>query len=439
MFKKEIKKQKKIKSTKAEKPKQLQSPKGMHDILPGDQIWWDEMRKISADIAQFYNFSPIETPVLEQVELFERSVGTSTDIVEKEMFTLKTKGGDRLVLRPEGTASIARAYIEHGLSHMPQPLKVWYAEPMFRHESPQAGRFRAFHQTGFEIIGGNIDALFDAQIILSLHRFLEAANIKSLTIQINSIGCKVCRPNYLKKLINYYKDKTKKLCNDCRNRLEANPLRLLDCKKETCVPIKADAPSLLDHLCATCKDHFKSVLEYLDELGIIYTLNPYLVRGLDYYSRTVFEIFSDASPLALAGGGRYDYLIELLGGQPTPGVGGAIGLERVIEAMKAANLKPNVKFKPTIYLVHLGDVAKRKSLKIIEMFRSSGIRVKESLGKDSLKNQLRSADRERANLALILGQKEVYEESIILRDLDSGTQESILISKVVEEVKKRLR
>lgn len=411
----------------------------MHDVLPADQIWWDEMRRAGSESARFYNFNLIETPLLEQAELFERSVGAGTDIVEKEMFVLKTKGGDRLVLRPEGTASTVRAYLEHGLSHLPQPLKLWYSGPMFRHENPQAGRYREFHQTGFEILGGNIDALFDAQIVLVLHRFLAEAGLKQLITQVNSIGCKVCRPNYLKKLVNYYKDKTKKICEDCRNRLVTSPLRLLDCKKESCEPIKADAPSLLNHLCVSCNHHFKSMLEYLDEVGIIYALNPYLVRGLDYYSRTVFEIFAEGSPLALAAGGRYDYLVEMLGGQPTPAIGGAVGLERVIEVIKVANIKPSVKMRPTVYLVHLGDVAKRKSLKIIETFRSTGIQIKESLGKDALKNQLRSADREKAKLALILGQKEVYEESIIIRDLETGVQESVLISKVVEEVKKRLR
>lgn len=441
MAQKNVKKSKMTKSPapKKERAKQFQSPKGMHDILPADQVWWDEMRRAGKESAQFYNFSLIETPVLEQAELFERSVGAGTDIVEKEMFVMKTKGGDRLVLRPEGTAPIVRAYIENGLSHMPQPLKLWYSGPMFRHENPQAGRYRAFHQTGFEILGGNIDALFDAQIIIVLHRLLGEVGLKNLVIQVNSIGCKVCRPNYLKKLLNYYKDKTKKICEDCRNRLETNPLRLLDCKKESCEPIKAEAPSLLNHLCVSCNHHFKSMLEYLDEVGIVYTLNPYLVRGLDYYSRTVFEIFSEGSALALAAGGRYDYLVEMLGGQATPAVGGAIGVERVIEVLKAANVKPNPKSRSAVYLVHLGDVAKKKSLKIIEMFRDTGIQIKESLGKDALKNQLRSADREKAKLALILGQKEVYEESIIIRDLESGIQESVLISKVVDEVKKRFK
>lgn len=424
---------------KKEKAKLFQSPKGMHDILPADQIWWDEMRRAGNEIARFYNFLLIETPALEQAELFERSVGAGTDIVEKEMFILKTKGGDRLVLRPEGTAPIVRAYLEHGLSHSPQPLKLWYSGPMFRHENPQAGRYRSFHQTGFEILGGNIDPLFDAQIILVLHRFLGEAGLAKLVTQVNSIGCKVCRPNYLKKLTAYYKDKTKNICEDCRNRLLESPLRLLDCKKETCEPVKAEAPSLLNHLCVSCNHHFKALLEYLDEVGIVYTLNPYLVRGLDYYSRTVFEIFAEGSPLAIAAGGRYDYLVEMLGGQPTPAIGGAVGLERVIEIAKAANIKLSVKMRPAVYLVHLGDVAKRKSLKIIELFRTTGIQIKESLGKDALKNQLRSADREKAKLALILGQKEVYEESIIIRDLETGAQESVLISKVVEEVKKRLR
>ncbi|MBI2035306.1 MAG: histidine--tRNA ligase [Candidatus Liptonbacteria bacterium] len=432
-------KSKEPQTAKKQKKFQFQSPKGMHDILPADQPWWDKIRKVSRDTAEFYNFLRIDTPMMEDQDLFTIAVGTDTDIIEKEMFYVKSRGKDRYALRPECTAAIARSYIQHGLSHLSQPVKLYYFGPMFRHEQPQAGRFRQFYQAGFEILGGGLDAIYDAQAILASYRMLEGLKIKGLLMQVNSIGCRICRPHYKKKLSDYYKKHEKDVCADCKRRLKTNPLRMLDCKNTACLPFKEKSPSLLDSICVGCSAHLKLVLEYLDELALPYVLNPHLVRGLDYYSKTVFEIFADGNNQALASGGRYDYLIEMLGGRPTSGVGSAIGIERVVEAMKARGIAAPKTGKASVFLVYIGDLAKKKTLALIEDFRKAGIDVQESFGKDLIKRQMQLADKAEANLALILGQKEVYEESAIIRDLKSGAQETVPLKRVIEEVKKRLK
>lgn len=418
----------------------FQSPKGMHDILPTEQPLWEKARKEIKETAEAYNFLRIDTPFLENTELFQRSIGEATDIVEKQMFVFRSKGGDSfLALRPEGTAGAARSYIQHGLSHLGQPLKLYYEGPMFRYEQPQAGRLRQFHQAGFEIIGGEDNPIYDIQIILPIFRLLENLKIKKLIIQLNSIGCRICRPNYRKKLQNYYKAYQKEICGNCSRRFLINPLRLLDCDRPECEEIKKNAPIILDDLCSYCHKHFKGVLEFIEELGLPYQLNPHLVRGLDYYSRTTFEIFTEGFDFALGGGGRYDYLLEMLGGKTAPAVGGAIGIERIVEVMKATNVNLGMKLKPQVFLINIGDLAKKKSLILIEEFIRNGVKITESLGKNSLSAQLRAADGKGVSLALILGQKEAFKESIIIRDMKSGVQEIVLLKKVIAEVKKRLR
>lgn len=455
----------------------FQSPKGMHDILPLEEPLWEKLRKDLRTVAEAYNFRRIDTTLLESADLFERSLGATSDIVEKQMFAFRTKGGDMLVLRPEGTASVMRAYIQHGMSHMGSPLKLYYIGPMFRYEQPQAGRLRQLHQAGFEILGGDEDPVYDAQIMLACYRFLEAAKVKQLIVKINTIGCRNCRPNYRKKLVDYYvgrggnTNKEKLLCRDCKRRLEANPLRLLDCKVPDCVALKKEAPVMLDSICIFCKSHFKNVLEYVEELKIPYALDHYLVRGLDYYNRTVFEIFTEseaplpdgplrrsiieasrqASPksadgkneprkfdFALGGGGRFDYLAAMIGGRETPAVGGALGLDRIAEVMKAFGIAPT-KIAEKVFLIHIGDLAKKKSLGLIELLRHEGINVAETLGKESLKAQLRSADKGGSPIALIFGQKEALEGSIIVRDLRTGAQETVPLHKAAGEVKRRLK
>jgi len=414
--------------------------------LPQDQAWWDKVRKEVDYISDYYNFTRIDTALLERAEVFEKSLGATTDIVEKEMYVFKSRSGDRIALRPEATASIVRSYVQHGLSHLGQPLKVFYIGPMFRKEQPQAGRFRQFHQAGFEILGGDDDPVYDAQIILAMLRLLERLKLKNLSLHINSIGCRVCRPNYKKKLIEYYKNLAEKLCKDCLRRMKENPLRLLDCKNEICQEYKAGAPIILDSLCSNCNRHLKHVLEFLEELGIQYVLDNYLVRGLDYYNKTVFEFFTETVledgrkfDFAIASGGRYDYLMELFGSRQSAGVGGAIGLDRAIEVMKATKVNLGLRAKNKIFFIHIGDLAKKKSLTLIEGLRDEGIGVMESLGKDSLGAQLRSANKEGAQHALIFGQKEAFEESIIVRDLKNSVQETIPLKKMLAEVKKRLR
>lgn len=427
------------KKQKKEKKFVFQSPKGMHDILPEDQPTWEKIRQVSKDIAESFNFLRIDTPILEAAEIFERGLGEATDIIEKQMFFVKTKSGDKMALRPEGTTPAVRSYYEHNLSKLGHPAKIYYFGPMFRYEQPQAGRFRQFHQLGFEILGGEADSIYDAEAILTTFRFLEEIKIKNLTVRINSIGCHKCRPAYVRKLEGYYRKNQKKICKDCQNRLDVNPLRLLDCKNEICQPIKAEAPIILDYLDDTCKNHFKKALEYLDELKLPYMVDSYLVRGLDYYNRTVFEIFSDGFNFAIAGGGRYDYLAEMLKLGKLSAMGSSVGIERVVEILRSTGKMAVPKNPAKVFLIHMGDEAKKKGLALVEEFRNANIRVSESFGRESLKSQLRIADKEKAELALILGQKEVFEESIIIRDMRNSAQETVPLKKVVEEVKKKLK
>lgn len=408
----------------------------MHDILPGEQPYWEKIRKTAAAIAESYNFLRIDTPIAERAELFERTSGETSEVVEKQMYVFKDKDGNRLALRPEGTAPVARAYLQYGLNHLAHPLRLYYSGPMFRYEQPQAGRVRQHHQIGFEIIGDESDPIYDAQAILVAYRLVEELKIPKLTIHINTIGCKNCRPVYRRRLQDYYRSHS--ACRDCRRRIVSNPLRVLDCKDEMCQPIKSGAPAFTDSICSACNTHFRTVLEYLEELVLPYLLNNTLVRGLDYYTRTVFEITAEGADAALGGGGRYDYLTELLGGRAAAATGFALGIERLALIMKQTGVSVAAKIRPKVFFIQIGALAKKKSLSIIERFRNANIEVLESLGKDSLKPQLRMADREAARLALIFGQKEAFEESIIIRDLQSGAQETVPLGKIVEEVKRRL-
>jgi histidyl-tRNA synthetase len=423
------------------KKESFQSPKGMKDILPFEQPVWEKIRKVSRDIADSYNFLRIDTPILEDAEIFEKGVGQGTDIVEKEMFIVRTKGGDRLALRPEGTAGIMRAYIQHGLSRLSQPLKLHYIGPMFRHEKPQAGRYRQFHQVGFEILGGTEDSIHDAQVIVATLRLIEELKIKNLSIRINSIGCGNCRTAFKRNLQDYYRRRQKDICKDCQKRISTNPMRLLDCKNEDCQKIREKSPAIMDYLCTSCRSHFRSVLEYLDEAGIGYLPDPYLVRGLDYYNRTVFEIFTEGISSALAGGGRYDYLAEMMGMRKggLPAVGSSLGVERLAEAMASQEVGGYGASKAKFFLVQIGKPAKKKAFRLVEEFRKGGLRISESLGKDSLKAQLKVADKEGVDMALILGQREVFEETIIIRDMKTGAQETVPLERAVEEAKKRIK
>lgn len=423
------------------KPK-FQAPSGMHDILPHKHLYFQKIEKTCRDLANFYNFQKIETPIAEEAELFSRGIGISTDIVEKQMYIFRTKGGDVLALRPEGTAPVARAYIEQGMQNLPQPVKLWYFGPFFRYERPQAGRFRQFWQFGFEVLGEE-SPVIDVQIIQIFYNILKELKFKDLIIEVNSIGCRHCRSYYKKLLMSFFRSRESSLCSNCRRRLRENPLRILDCKEEKCQRIIRNAPQMIDHLCEECKSHFKQVLEFLDEIELPYHLNPYLVRGLDYYTKTVFEIFDQSQEdrtNSLIGGGRFDALVKFLGGKDTPACGGAAGIERIIKLMKDRSIRPQIR-PPSrlIFLAQLGDLAKKKSLILFEKFRKSNIPISESFSKDSLKTQLSRADKIGVKYCLILGQKEALEGTVIIRDMKNGRQETVKIEKVVDEVKKRLK
>ncbi|MCR4323137.1 MAG: histidine--tRNA ligase [Candidatus Azambacteria bacterium] len=431
--------------------KQFQSPKGTFDILPEDQKYWERVRKVIARVTLGYGFERIDTPIIEDADIYALAAGETADVVEKQMYVFKSKGGDTLALRPEGTAGVMRAFLQHGMSQLPQPVKLYYVAPMFRYEQPQAGRYRQHHQAGFEIIGDQ-DPVYDAQVIHMYLVIAEELGLKNLSIEINSIGCAKCRPTYRAQLLRYYRSRTAKLCKDCKRRIKKNPLRLLDCKEEKCEQMGVNAPNLIDHLCPECHDHFKNVLEYLDETGVPYTLNPHLVRGFDYYTKTVFEVFLEdehleggnekthqRAKLALGGGGRYDYLAKTLGGRETPAVGAGLGMERLIGVMKKQGIKVPQLYKPDVFLVQLGALSKKKGLRLFEELRKAGILVAESFGKDSIKAQLRSADRLGVKMSLILGQKEAIDGVILLREMETGAQESIEIEKIAKVIKERLK
>ncbi len=415
--------------------------KGMKDIQPGAYAAWDFLLQSAFKLADFHGFERIDTPVLESFGLYERSSGRTSDIVTKEMYSFVDKSGERLALRPEATPGIVRAYIEHGWFNLPQPLKTLWYGPLFRRDKPQLGRYRQHHQLNFDIFG-EVGPWAEIQLIFLIHELLHDWGIKA-QIDINSLGCADCRPNYTNELIKYYKDKKhrEQLCPDCRRRLLKNPLRLLDCKEPACVALAQDAPQMIDHLCAPCKEHLVKVLEFLDNLGIQYNLNSQLVRGLDYYDRTVFEVVTPSTsanrPLALGGGGRYDHLIESLGGRPTPACGFALGIERLLLSLDPDKVAASKK-RPDVFLAQLGEGPRLKSLRLFEELRQAGLAVHQSFTKESLKGQLAIANQLKVKYTLILGQKELLDGTILLRDMESGSQEVADIKKIKPILLKRL-
>ena len=419
----------------------FQTPRGMKDILAEDWLYYDFILQNAKKIFEFYGFKRIETPLLEEAELFTKGVGKKTEIVGKEMYLLKTKGEQGfLALRPEGTAPIVRAYIEKGMFNLPQPIKLYYFGSFFRHEKPQAGRYRQFYQFGAEIIGED-DIASEVKIIMLSKIFLESLGFakKDIFLLLNSIGCSKCRAVYIRELKKYYRKNNKQICSDCRRRIKENPLRVLDCKNEKCYPVKEGAPFILDYLCTECNNHFKSLLEYLEYLNIPYILDKTLVRGLDYYTRTVFEFCLDdeKSKISLGGGGRYDKLAEIIGRIKKPGVGVAFGVERLMEEMIQRG-KGFKSAKPEVFLVYIGEAAKKMSFKILEQFRKEKILIGENLEKNNLRAQLKNADRLGVKYVFMLGQQEVLDEMIILKDMNSGLQELIPLDKIIPEIKKRL-
>lgn len=415
----------------------IQSVKGMHDILPDDHVYFTFLKKVIRHLCRQNGIKRITTPVLEHTELFKKGLGESTDIVEKEMYTFQDQGEEWLTLRPEGTAGIVRSYLEHGMHTLPQPVELYCIDPMFRRERPQKGRFRQHFQLSVEIIGES-DPAIDAELINLLYSICSNVGLKDdIKVLINSLGTPASRTKYIAELRNFYMGKERNLCETCQRRLENNPLRLLDCKEEDCKLLASLAPKMKDFLDTDSKEFHEKVKEYLTELGIPFEEDPTLIRGQDYYTKTVFEIVPINEALgkgSLGGGGRYDGLVEVYGGNSTPASGFGMGFERIIAAMKAKDLGVQSKDTLHVFLIQLGDQAKKKSLRLLQDIRSHGIKIRGAFGKDSIKSQLRLASKLEAQYTLILGQIEVRDNVIILRDMQKGKQKTISLNDVTKEL-----
>jgi len=417
---------------------EYKAPRGTQDILPADQPWWDYVRGTAERVAKRFGYGQIETPIFEDASLFTRGVGDTTDIVQKEMYVFQDRGEQKLALRPEGTAPVCRAYLEHGMHTLPQPVRLWYVMPNFRYDRPQAGRYRQHHQFGVEAIG-EADASVDAEIIELLWRTYEELGLTGLTLHLNSIGDKNCKPRYLEVLRDYYRDKLDAVCDDCRGRFERNPLRLLDCKDARCQSAIAGAPSFTDYLCDECGEHFSQLRAYLEAVGISYHLNPRLVRGLDYYTRTVFEVQppEEGGQSSIGGGGRYDGLIEELGGRPTPGIGFGTGIERIIINLKRQEV-PLPAAKPLdCYVAHQSPAALTAAYKLASDLHREGLSAIVASGGRSLKSQLRHADALGARYAAIIGDRELADGTVTLKNLSDGSQKAVRMNGVGDELTER--
>lgn len=414
----------------------FQAPRGTVDILPGEQAYWRLIEQKAAEAALLYGYERIATPMFEDTTLFKRTTGEYTDIVQKEMYSFDDRGGNNLTLKPEGTPPVCRAYLQHGMFNLPQPVKLYYISPIFRYDRPQAGRYRQHHQFGCEAIG-EADPALDAELIDTAWHFYRSLGLSRLTLRLNSIGCKKCRPDFLAALAKHYEAHTGELCPDCKVRLVKNPLRLLDCKKPSCQPAADSAPGNIDYLCPECAAHFASLKKYLEFLNIPYDVSKRLVRGLDYYSRTVFEIQppAEGSQSSLGGGGRYDGLIEELGGKPTPAVGCGLGIERIILQLKDQKIEAPPLARPQVFIACLGDAARYEAVKLAADLRKAGIGVITAFGGRSLKAQLRQADSLGAKRAVIIGDEELKTGSAVVRDMSTASQQTAPLGRLIDLLK----
>lgn len=420
-------------------PLHFRAPRGTRDLLPGDRPYWDRVEQVAESLAQRYDFRRIDTPTFEDIGLFLRSVGEETDIAEKEIYAVRRHAPDldsdeeaALSLRPEGTAPVIRAYLEHGMHTLPQPVKLYYVTSIFRHDRPQAGRYREHRQFGVEAIG-EVDPALDAEVITLAWEFYAALGISNVNLQLNSVGCSACRPVYLKELNKYLSDFEKDLCGICRNRFLTNPLRILDCKEEGCQEILGGAPMITEFLCEECQSHVGAVKDHIRDLEMSFTLNPRLVRGLDYYTKTVFEYWMEGigAQNAIGAGGRYDGLAETLGGPRSPGIGFGIGLDRVILSMQEQGTPISDEIRPEVFLVSLGERARKKAPALLRRLRKEGYRVAASYGSRSMRSQMRQANGSGAAYGLILGDTELEKGQIACREMASGDQTEFPLDELV--------
>jgi histidyl-tRNA synthetase len=428
----------------------IQAVKGMNDILPDQVGWWQKVENTAREVLENFGYREIRTPVLEKLKLFSRSIGESTDIVEKEMYTFQDRNGERLALRPEATASIVRSYVQHALSSDSTLQKLYEIGPMFRHERPQKGRYRQFHQIDAEVFG--VDSpMIDSEMMHMLSLFLDRIGISGVTLNINTLGCSECRKTYKEILKDFLTAKGDQFCPDCLRRRETNPLRVFDCKVEKCQALLESAPMLIDYICEDCRAHFDAVKDYLEKLGTCYAVNPRIVRGLDYYMRTTFEVISDrlGAQNAIGGGGRYNGLVRDLGGPDVPAIGFAMGMERLIlllqqehrEQVSAlqVNVTEVVKITepsraPFVFMASLGEQPRASAFELVQQMRGRGLEAEMDYEGRSLKSQMRRADKSGARYVLILGEDELMRRQIQLRDMLAKTQRVLPLDDLVESM-----
>lgn len=410
-----------------------QAPKGTQDVLPQESYKWQYVEQLTMEIAKLYGFQEMRVPTFEHTELFNRSVGDTTDVVQKEMYTFLDKGNRSITLRPEGTAGMARAAIQNGLLNGALPVKVSYNVSCFRYEKPQAGRLREFHQFGAEVYGSDSPAC-DAEVIAMVHEIFDTLGVKDLTLELNSIGCPTCRAEYHKALIAYFKAHQEKLCETCLGRLEKNPMRILDCKSPVCAEIAKDAPKVLDYICDDCKSHFEGLKNRLDSLKIPYIINPNIVRGLDYYTKTVFEFVTNSigAQGTVCGGGRYDGMIEQLGGPKLAGIGFAMGLERLIKVMEASGAEFPQRTPCTIYIGSIGEEASVKAFALVNELRKEGFYAEcDTVGR-SVKAQMKYADKLGCQFSCILGDNELAAGKALVKNMSTGETKEVAFDDLVD-------
>jgi histidyl-tRNA synthetase len=415
---------------------EIKAIRGFNDILPDEIGKWQFVEDTARKVFEGFGFSEIRIPIIERTELFSRGIGEATDIVEKEMYTFTDRSGNSLTLRPEATASMARAYLEHQIYSFDPVAKLYCIGPMFRYERPQKGRYRQFYQIDAEVFGVE-NPMVDAEVILMLIHFLKRVGLEKLELQINSLGCRACRPRYREELKNFLSQRSFRLCEDCQRRLHTNPLRIFDCKVETCQEAIADAPQVIDYICDECQRHFDQVKEYLEMAGLEYILNPRMVRGLDYYTRTAFEVvsYSLGSQNAVTGGGRYDNLFQEIGGLDVPGIGFAIGMERLVSLLPKE--KGFIRY-PHLFIATLGEETYKEAYRLVNQLHLQGIRAELDYEGKSLKSQMRRADKLKARYVLILGEEELKRGRAVLRNMETKSQEEIPLQGLVDTLGKKI-
>lgn len=413
------------------------APKGTKDVLPSESYKWQYIEAIMREVCSRFGYREIRTPVFEHTELFLRGIGDTTDVVQKEMYTFLDKGERSITLKPEGTAGVVRSFIEHSMGGAAQPTKMYYlSAPVFRYERPQAGRLREHHQFGIECFGSEKPSI-DAEVISVALTVFRELGIEGLALNINSIGCKECRPNYNKALVAYLNEKEDKLCKDCRQRMQTNPLRVLDCKQESCSAVVREAPKMIDYMCEDCSQHFEGLKSRLDIAGIDYEINPLIVRGLDYYSKTVFEIIATGigAQSTVCGGGRYDGLAQELGGKPTPGIGFGMGLERLLLVLESLGIELPEPSVCDVYVCTLGEKAGEYGFKVTSDLREAGIKADcDHIGR-SMKAQMKYAGKIGAAKVVILGEDELERKEAVVRDMTKSEESKVKLEKLIEFIK----